>query len=133
MDRKDNEEKGIYLYMYVFLHQMEKKKKWTVSAIISVPALLQNNLRKEHMLFFVCRCGRQRDESSYLVQGESADTESGQFYCVQQGDLGHTIGFCAPTGPILVTLDLEQRGSKRKTHRQMNRQEVLAAKYDTFC
>lgn len=50
-----------------------------------------------------------KDKSTYLVQGEGADTESGQFYSVQQGHLGHTIGFCTTTGPVLVTLDLEAR------------------------
>lgn len=58
-------------------------------------------------------CGRKSNQSSYLVQGEGADTESGQFYGVQQGHLGHTIGFCAATGPILVTLNLGDRERKR--------------------
>lgn len=64
-------------------------------------------------VFYVC--GAEKDKSSYLVQGESADTESGQFYGVQQGHLGHTIGFCAATGPVLVTLNLEvgQRDRQR--------------------
>lgn len=48
------------------------------------------------------------------MQGESADTESGQFYCVQQSHLGHTIGFCATTGPVLVTLNLEVRKRERQ-------------------
>lgn len=45
--------------------------------------------------------------SSHLVQGEGAHAERGQFDGVQQGHLGHAVCFCAPAGPVLVTLDLE--------------------------
>ena len=78
----------------------------------------------------VCVCGREgeRQKSSYLVQAESADTESGQFYGVQQGHLGHTIGLCATTGPVLVTFNLWQRKWDAEGEGQTVRQtEVLAA------
>lgn len=64
----------------------------------------------------VCVCVGKTHKSSYLVQGESADTESSQFYGVQQGHLGHTIGFCATTGPVLVTLNLEVRETDRQRY-----------------
>ena len=51
----------------------------------------------------------------YLVQGESADTECGQLDGIQQGDLGHAIGFCSSTGPILVTFNLRGEGYDRST------------------
>lgn len=54
------------------------------------------------------------------MQGESAHTESGQFYGVQQGHLGHAIGFCATTGPVLVTLNLQ-----RETHTQRYQLQYL--------
>lgn len=49
------------------------------------------------------------------MQGEGAHTESGQFYGVQQGHLGHPIGFCTSTGPVLVTLNLGQKQMERQS------------------
>lgn len=51
------------------------------------------------------------------MQGEGADAERGQFDGVQQGDLGHAVCFCAPAGPVLVTLNLgvEDRVGQRSS------------------
>lgn len=47
----------------------------------------------------------------YLMQGEGANTESGQLHCVQQCGLDHPVCLRATTRPVLIALDL--RGSKK--------------------
>lgn len=44
------------------------------------------------------------------MQGERAHAESGQFYRVQKGHLGHAVGLRASAGPVLVTLNLGEKG-----------------------
>lgn len=75
------------------------------------------------------------EASPHLVQGESADTESGQFDGVQQGHLGHAICFCATAGPVLVTLNLEVKERMDRGHQllvlqqQRNMQLYTASLY----
>lgn len=91
---------------------------WCVTVLLEKRADVDSGgLQKVCVCLYTCVGGREREKSSYLVQGESADTESGQFYGVQQGHLGHTIGFCATTGPVLVTLNLTEEMRQRETDR----------------
>lgn len=72
----------------------------------------------------LCACRAESDESSYLVQRESSDTESGQFYGIQQSHLGHTISFCATAGPVLVTLNLEMIQWGRQSYQLMYKEKI---------
>lgn len=64
---------------------------------------LLGHILREHVSLY----GRKKP-ILYLVEGECADTVSGQLHSVQHGDLDHSIGLCSSRRPVLVTLHLAE-------------------------